>query len=81
MVMTPREAFYRPHREVPFTHACGCIAGEVITPYPPGIPVLMPGERFDRDTMELLSAVKRSRCPISAVDPRLETVRVVHCEK
>lgn len=78
--MTPREAFYRPHREVAFAQAYGCIAGEIITPYPPGIPVLMPGERFDRDTMELLSAVKRSRCPISAVDPELETVRVVQCE-
>ena len=76
-VMSPRDAFYRPHREVAFSQALGCIAGEVITPYPPGIPVLMPGERFDRDTMELLNAVKRSRCPISAVDPTLSTVRVV----
>ena len=79
-VMSPRDAFYRPHREVPFNQALDCIAGEIITPYPPGIPVLMPGERFDRDTMELLAAVKRSRCPISAVDPSLNTVRVVNVE-
>lgn len=78
-VMPPREAFYRPHRAVPFAQALDCIAGEVITPYPPGIPVLMPGERFNRDTMELLAAVKRSRCPISATDPTLTTVRTLEC--
>lgn len=80
-VMSPRDAFYRPHLEVPFNEALDCVAGEIITPYPPGIPVLMPGERFDRDTMELLTAVKRSRCPISAVDPTLSTVRVVNLER
>lgn len=77
MIMSPREAFYRAHRDVPFDQASGYVAGEIITPYPPGIPVLMPGERFDHDTMELLAAVKRQRCPISAVDPTLSTVRVV----
>ncbi len=75
--MTPRDAFYRAQVAIPFSQACGCIAGETITPYPPGIPVLMPGERFNEESMELLSAVKRSGCPISAVDPSLETVRIV----
>lgn len=78
IVMSPREAFYSEHRTLPFAQALGHIAGEIITPYPPGIPVMMPGERFNRDTIELLAAVKRSRCPISAVDPTLESVRVSH---
>ena len=75
--MSPREAFYRTHRHVPLAQALGSIAGEIITPYPPGIPVLMPGERFNTDIMELLAAVKRSGYPISAVDPMLETVCIV----
>ena len=77
MVMTPREAFYSKHKTIPFSQAISRVSGEVITPYPPGIPVMMPGERFNQDTIELLEAVKRSRCPISAVDPSLNTVRVI----
>jgi arginine decarboxylase len=77
MVMTPREAFYAKQQSIPCSDALNRISAEVVTPYPPGIPVLMPGERFSRDVLEFLDAVKRSRCPISAVDPSLETVRVV----
>ena len=76
-VMSPRNAFYSRHLTIPFSQALNRISGEIITPYPPGIPVLMPGERFNQDTIQLLSAVRRSQCPISAVDPSLETVRVV----
>ncbi len=76
-VLSPRDAFYLRHRSIPFDQALGRISGEIITPYPPGIPVMMPGERFNRDAIELLAAVKRSRCPISAVDADLQTVRVV----
>ncbi len=77
LVMTPREAFYSQQKTIPFSQAIHRVSGEVITPYPPGIPVMMPGERFNQNTIELLEAVKRSRCPISAVDPSLDTVRVV----
>ena len=76
-VMSPRDAFYAEHRTIPFGHALNRISGEIITPYPPGIPVIIPGERFNQDTIELLSAVKRSRCPISAVDASLHSVRVI----
>ncbi len=77
MVMTPRTAFYHPQRTVRFSQALGCVAGEIITPYPPGIPVLMPGERIDPAAIELLATVKRLQCPISAVDPHLDTVCVI----
>lgn len=77
MVMTPRKAFYSKQQTIPLSLALNRISSEIITPYPPGIPVIMPGERFDLDTMELLKAVQRSGCPISAVDPYFNTVRVV----
>jgi arginine decarboxylase len=69
-VMTPREA-------CPFGEAEGRIAAEVVTPYPPGIPVLMPGERIPRHVLSALAAVREARCPISASDPSLGTLRVV----
>lgn len=76
MVMSPRDAFYSRHENLSLDQALGCISGEVITPYPPGIPVIMPGERFDQATVDLLHSVKHLGCPISAVDPSLSTVRV-----
>ncbi|MDX1925251.1 MAG: aminotransferase class I/II-fold pyridoxal phosphate-dependent enzyme [Pirellulaceae bacterium] len=75
--MSPREAFYAGQRFVTPRRAVGCISGEVITPYPPGIPVIMPGERFTDDIVDLLEAVQRSGCPISCVDPSLASVKIV----
>ena len=43
-VLSPREAYFSPHRIVPWNQAKGKIAGEMIAPYPPGIPVVYPGE-------------------------------------
>ncbi len=77
MEMLPRDAFYAPQETIALSAAVGKISGEVITPYPPGIPVLMPGERMTREAIELLQEVRRSGCPISAIDPTMKTVRVV----
>lgn len=52
--MTPREAFFAKGSFVPWESACGKIAGEVITPYPPGVPVICPGERFGEEVLEFL---------------------------
>jgi arginine/lysine/ornithine decarboxylase len=45
MTMTPREAFFSPGIHVPATQAIGRTARETIVHCPPGIPVLLPGER------------------------------------
>ncbi len=75
--MTPREAFYSKQKAIPLAQAVHRVSGEIITPYPPGIPVIMPGERFSQEIIELLATVKRSGCPISAVDSSMATVRIV----
>jgi arginine/lysine/ornithine decarboxylase len=76
-VLTPREAFFAADAAVPLTEAAGRIAAEAITPYPPGIPLVMPGERLDADVVELLLALRTGRNPISASDPTMEFVKVV----
>ena len=75
--MTPRDAFYAPSRAVAFATSEGQICAEVITPYPPGIPVLMPGERITRELVFALQDVLRANCPVSASDPTLTTIEVV----
>jgi arginine/lysine/ornithine decarboxylase len=76
-VLTPREAFFAADEAVPLQAATGRIAAEAITPYPPGIPLVMPGERLDTDVIELLLALRDRGNPISASDPTMELVLVV----
>jgi len=77
-VMTPREAFVSEHKIVKFSESAGLISNEVITPYPPGIPVLCPGERITRDIIEYLQIELKAGGHIDGpADPSLETIRVV----
>ena len=48
------QAWRASSRCVPFEDAEGCIAAELLCPYPPGIPLLIPGERLDRNRIEWL---------------------------
>ena len=76
--MTPREAFFSERKRVIFAQAAGEIAGETITFYPPGVPVLCPGEII---TDELISAVKRQlkagQRVTGPADTTLEYIKVV----
>ncbi|MCV7227984.1 aminotransferase class I/II-fold pyridoxal phosphate-dependent enzyme [Mycolicibacterium komossense] len=77
MVLTPREAYFAAAESVPLTRASGRIAAEAITPYPPGIPLVMPGERLDDEILGLLRALRLAGNPISASDPEMQNVTVV----
>jgi arginine/lysine/ornithine decarboxylase len=76
-VLTPREAFFAADEAVSLQAAAGRIAAEAITPYPPGIPLVMPGERLDTDVIDLLITLRDKGNPISASDPTMEQVFVV----
>jgi arginine decarboxylase len=60
--MKPSEAFARiAHRDterVPIEELQGRITSAMLTPYPPGIPLLIPGERFNRRIVEYLRFVQ-----------------------
>ncbi|MEU6239347.1 ornithine decarboxylase, partial [Kitasatospora sp. NPDC047058] len=76
-VLTPREAFFAATEPVPVARAAGRIAAEILTPYPPGIPVALPGERLDRPVVEYLrSGVAAGMVVPDAADGSLETLRV-----
>ena len=76
-VLTPRQAFFAADEAVPLSQAVGRIAAEAITPYPPGIPLVMPGELLSDDVIELLLALRATGNPISASDPTMDRVKVV----
>ncbi len=75
---TPREAFFAPRRRVHLEAARGSVAAEVVTCYPPGIPILWPGERITAEAVAYLSLLRRAGFHFSGpVDPELETVQVL----
>jgi lysine decarboxylase len=77
-VMLPRDAFFARVDVVPAQDAVGAISAEQITPYPPGIPAVVPGERLNREVIEYLrSGVAAGMVVPDPADPSLETLRVV----
>ncbi|MFN3925913.1 MAG: aminotransferase class I/II-fold pyridoxal phosphate-dependent enzyme [Pseudanabaenaceae cyanobacterium] len=72
--LTPRQAFFAPKERVDSQTAIGRISGETICPYPPGIPVLMLGEKIAPDVVRYLKLVKAAGGLIrGASDPQLDT--------
>lgn len=77
-VATPREAFLSEHVEIPFCESTGRICAEVVTPYPPGIPILCPGERITHATIEYLQLELEAGSHMQGpVDTNLRTIRVL----
>jgi arginine decarboxylase len=71
-----RDAFVGP-AEVPADQAVGRVAAEQITPYPPGIPAILPAERITRDVLDYLRDGLRAGMVLSdPPDQSLDTVRV-----
>ena len=62
-ILTPRQAFFAPHCQVPLEAAVGKIAAETITPYPPGVPLICPGEVIDKPVLECLKAWRQAGGP------------------
>jgi arginine/lysine/ornithine decarboxylase len=76
--LTPREAFFASARSVPLREAIGEVAAESVTPYPPGIPVLTPGEVVTAEKVEYLRAALTAGVHLRGpADAMLATVRVV----
>jgi lysine decarboxylase len=78
MAMTPREAWFAAKERVSFAAAGGRVSGELVVPYPPGIPALCPGERITPEIHDFLRQRKEENCHLhcSAGDA-LETLLVV----
>ncbi|NAZ76881.1 ornithine decarboxylase [Kineococcus sp. T13] len=76
--MTPREAFFAPVEQVPVQRAVGRVVAELVSPYPPGVPVLAPGEVVTQEAVDyLVSGVAAGMLVPDAADPTLQTLRVV----
>ena len=76
--LSPREAFFAPTATVLTERAVGRVSAELVAPYPPGIPVLAPGERVTDQVLGALAAARGAGVRVAyAADPSLATLRVV----
>lgn len=57
-LLTPREAFFSLKKSIPWGEAVDQIAGEMIAPYPPGIPVIYPGERMTKEIWDYVESYR-----------------------
>lgn len=55
--LTPRQALFAPRRELPLERAEGLISAGQVAPYPPGIPVIAPGERIEKKSIAYLKQI------------------------
>ncbi|GAB3842495.1 aminotransferase class I/II-fold pyridoxal phosphate-dependent enzyme [Dactylosporangium cerinum] len=76
--MPPRQAFFAAAETVPIDRAVGRVCAELIAPYPPGIPVLAPGEQITAAALAALNHARLAGVRIAyAADPSLSTLRVI----
>ncbi|GAA4706666.1 aminotransferase class I/II-fold pyridoxal phosphate-dependent enzyme [Brevibacillus fulvus] len=72
------EAIERKKRFVPLEEAEDCICGEMVIPYPPGIPLLVPGERIDADVLSLLGELRKGGARFQGIhDSSLQMIGVL----
>ncbi|TDQ00288.1 aminotransferase class I/II-fold pyridoxal phosphate-dependent enzyme [Labedaea rhizosphaerae] len=77
-VMLPRDAFFGPAEQVPAAEAIGRICAETISPYPPGVPALLPGEMITKPVVDYLrTGVAAGMLIPDSFDKKVETIRVV----
>lgn len=76
--ISPRQAIFATTETLPIEKAIDRICAEMVCPYPPGIPVLMPGEIITPHALDYLSTIKAIGGTISGcADATLETLKVV----
>lgn len=78
VVLRPKDAFYSNKRTMPIEESVGCVSGEFVTAYPPGIPILAPGERITRDILEYIKYSKQKGCFLTGTrDIEVEEINIV----
>ncbi|MEV0680766.1 ornithine decarboxylase [Actinosynnema sp. NPDC050436] len=76
--MLPRDAFFATVEQVDAHRAVGRVAAEMITPYPPGAPAVLPGEVITREVLDYVrSGLAAGMVLPDPADAELESIRVV----
>lgn len=78
LIVSPRDAFYSHKKTVLLEEAAGEISAEMIMAYPPGIPVICPGEKITKDIIDYVKILKEECCQLQGTaDPYVNHIRVL----
>ena len=75
---SPQEAFYADKISLPLRETEGKVCSEFVMCYPPGIPILAPGEKITRDILDYIEYAKAIGCSMTGPeDPDIERLNVL----
>jgi lysine decarboxylase len=74
MVLTPSEAVRKKKVRVPFEKAEGAISADFVTPYPPGVPLICPGERIEKDMVKYIEVLYNKGIKVLGIQDNLLSV-------
>lgn len=78
MVTLPREAFYSDAKAIDLNCAAGEVSAEMVMAYPPGIPIVCPGERITPEIIDHIQDLKAGRARLQGPeDPALQQIKVL----
>ncbi|MGN0620715.1 MAG: aminotransferase class I/II-fold pyridoxal phosphate-dependent enzyme [Porcipelethomonas sp.] len=78
VIMPPQKAFYSEKLSVPITGSVGKICGEFVMCYPPGIPILAPGEMITDEILNYIIYAKEKGCFMTGTqDINIENINIV----
>lgn len=78
VILTPQHAFYSNNRSVAIEDSQGEISGEFVMAYPPGIPILAPGERITKEIISYIAYAKSKGCFLTGTqDLNIDRINIV----
>lgn len=78
VVSSPQEAFYSRKKSLPIHESVGYVCSEFVMCYPPGIPILAPGERITKEILDYIDYAKAKGCSMTGPeDPEIEHLNVI----
>ena len=78
VVVSPQKAFYSEKKSVEIKQSVGYISGEFVMCYPPGIPILAPGEMVTQEIVEYILYARDKGCSMQGMeDPKVEYLQVL----
>ena len=78
VVASPQDAFYADKKSLPLRDSLGCVCSEFVMCYPPGIPILAPGERITSEILDYIEYAKAKGCSMTGPeDPDILNINVL----
>ncbi|MDD4689089.1 MAG: aminotransferase class V-fold PLP-dependent enzyme [Eubacteriales bacterium] len=78
VVCSPQEAFYANKKSVPLYESAGYVCSEFVMCYPPGIPILAPGEKITKEILDYIEYAKAKGCSMTGPeDSKIEHINIL----